>query len=202
MTPIRCTNYWKAQTILGSRDTRNVCNNTRLIKDDQDIHVELHNTRIITYHPDESVTLRTGGWRTVTTKARISEYSDVNLCSESGSWMVRMRDAYYQFEDSMTVSPRNNTASTLPVIVSVLEKITGKEITSQSEIASIISDMDYKQISRLWRAGRYYLRESNRQVVAQYCQEKFLPLLLTSKPGRLDDEAAWKTIVEERLRKD
>ena len=40
---------------------------------DGTVAVRYHRTDVATLHPDGTVTLRTGGWRTVTTKRRINQ---------------------------------------------------------------------------------------------------------------------------------
>lgn len=46
---------------------------TRIETDADGVHVRYHNTRVISRAPDGTITLRTGGWRTVTTKLRINQ---------------------------------------------------------------------------------------------------------------------------------
>jgi hypothetical protein len=50
--------------------------------------VRLHDTDVVTLHPDGSQTLNSGGWRTVTTKDRINAYSIAGVWSERGEWKV------------------------------------------------------------------------------------------------------------------
>lgn len=50
-------------------------NNTRLQRNsDGDFEIVLHSTAIITVHPDNTLTLDTGGWNTMTTKKRLNSY--------------------------------------------------------------------------------------------------------------------------------
>jgi hypothetical protein len=60
-------------------------NNTRLHKRGEDYAVRLYSTDVVTYHPDGSVTVRTGGWETVTTADRIGRYSPISLRFRSGT---------------------------------------------------------------------------------------------------------------------
>lgn len=70
--------FTEAREKLGNRDSKKVANNTYLLKL-QDaagqfyIGLRLHNTVIVEFHDDRTV-VNTGGWETVTTKARINEY--------------------------------------------------------------------------------------------------------------------------------
>lgn len=64
---------------------RPLANNTRLIlKANGDVAVRLHNTDVVTYHPDGTATIYTGGWLTVTTKDRINAYAPVGAYSTGG----------------------------------------------------------------------------------------------------------------------
>lgn len=71
--------------------SRKVANNTYLHRcDNGDIAVRLHNTDVVTFHADGTITLSTGGWFTVTTKARINDYlpGGVRLSSTKGRWFL------------------------------------------------------------------------------------------------------------------
>jgi hypothetical protein len=66
--------YEQAAVKLGSRDSRKLENNTYVQRRGEDIAVRLHNTDVVTYHKDGTITLNSGGWRTSTTKNRINSY--------------------------------------------------------------------------------------------------------------------------------
>jgi len=75
---------------------RKIGNNTWLKRRGDDIAVRLHDTDVVVYHPDGSITLDTGGWFTVTTKARMNEHSPFGVSSVRGEWQVALRNpAYY-----------------------------------------------------------------------------------------------------------
>lgn len=79
------------QLVSTARDKRSkpVDNNTRVEKRDADTYaLRLHATDIATFHRDGRVTLNSGGWRTVTTTARLREYVTWRLRSERGVWYV------------------------------------------------------------------------------------------------------------------
>ena len=50
--------------------------------------IRLHETDIIERHPDGRVVLNSGGWKTVTTKARLNEHSPYRVWSDRGQWIV------------------------------------------------------------------------------------------------------------------
>lgn len=74
-----------------------------------DYAVRLHNTDVVTLHPDDSYTLNSGGWRTVTTKDRINRYSPGCVYSERGQWYYLPKpgswDMRYPFADGMRAYP-------------------------------------------------------------------------------------------------
>jgi hypothetical protein len=82
--------FTEARETLGSRDSKKIGNNTHLIKL-QDaagqfyIGLRLHNTVILEFHEDRTV-VRTGGWRTATTKSRINDLPVGNICQAGGVW--------------------------------------------------------------------------------------------------------------------
>ena len=63
----------------GTKTSKKLGNNTYAIKNsDGSIAVRLHTTDILTFNTDNTITVKTGGWHTVTTKARINEYLPAN----------------------------------------------------------------------------------------------------------------------------
>lgn len=91
------TNYSDADEMLTGRcaQRRKLANNTYLERrfggGDREnctaIAVRLHATDIVTFHPDGSTVLDSGGWRTVTTKQRMNE-AGFNVWQERGVWYV------------------------------------------------------------------------------------------------------------------
>lgn len=96
-------NYEKAVATLKNRPSKKVANNTYLIPVDGGIAVKLHQTNVVTFHPDGTTTLNSGGWRTVTTKERINSFSPARVYSDGGLWFVSYRDNHgsktYQPDD-------------------------------------------------------------------------------------------------------
>ena len=77
--------------------------------DNGDIAVRYHETDVVTYHTDESVTLDSGGWRTPTTKTRINDYnpwSFIRVYQDKGLWHVANQENQqgFPFADGMRVS--------------------------------------------------------------------------------------------------
>jgi hypothetical protein len=63
--------------------------------------VRLHSTDIITAYPDDSLRLYSGGWRTVTTKARLNEYTTARIFSDRGVWYAQNKE--YPFAEGMRI---------------------------------------------------------------------------------------------------
>lgn len=89
---------------------RVLANNTRGVRNDDDsIGVVLHQTEVLRFHPDGTVTINTGGWATATTKDRINAFlpAPLQVVSDKGQWYVRnyRQDARVLFYDGMVVDP-------------------------------------------------------------------------------------------------
>jgi hypothetical protein len=66
----------KLASLLNGLDSRRLpsIRATRVARDGDKVHLYYHSTPVITEYPDGSVTVRTGGWRTSTTKSRINDF--------------------------------------------------------------------------------------------------------------------------------
>ena len=84
------TTYKEADASLTGRckESRKVANNTYLKRRGDDIAVKLHDTDVVTYHPNGSITLNTGGWYSVTTKERMSRFTNFGVHTNRGEWAV------------------------------------------------------------------------------------------------------------------
>lgn len=71
-----------------TRNRRKVGNNTYAVRNGDGVDIILHDTVILSYNADGTETLNAGGWRTVTTKARLNEFSKARVFSERGEWRV------------------------------------------------------------------------------------------------------------------
>ena len=88
----------------GNRMRRKVGNNTYAeILHDGTVAIRLHSTDVVKIHPDDTYTLQTGGWQTVTTKDRINRYSPVRVYQRNYEWFVRLNGKEYPFMEGMVV---------------------------------------------------------------------------------------------------
>ena len=92
-------------------------NNTRLLQRDEDFVVRLHETDVVTLHPDNTFTLQTGGWQTVTTKDRICRFSPARINAEKGFWWLAISGDWKQkvmFEEGMRVNEEGTPLNAHP----------------------------------------------------------------------------------------
>jgi hypothetical protein len=71
-----------------------------------DIVIRLHDTDIITYHRDDTITLNSGGYHTNTTKGRINAFLSpkAEIVSKRGKWYIKSGSGVYPFEDGATLT--------------------------------------------------------------------------------------------------
>lgn len=63
-------------------------NNTRLVKTSEGFAIKYHGTNIVDIKPDGYFILRTGGWKTYTTKDRLNKYSPLTIWQKNRLWYV------------------------------------------------------------------------------------------------------------------
>lgn len=84
--------YADAATYLGKKRDRPAGysrGRTRIVRLDADtVAVRLHDTDIVTYHADGRIVLKTGGWKTATTKARMNEFSPARVHQADFEWFA------------------------------------------------------------------------------------------------------------------
>lgn len=67
---------------------------TSIYSDADGTHVQYHNTRVVSFDA-KRITLRTGGWRTMTTKTRMNQAASqfrlgFSVYQKAGEWYVRL----------------------------------------------------------------------------------------------------------------
>lgn len=98
-----------AEAVLMVRGKRNanrrkVGNNTYAeILSDGSVGIMLHSTYVVKIHPDNTYTLNSGGWQTLTTKDRINQYSPVRVYQRKYEWFVKINGKEYPFMEGMVV---------------------------------------------------------------------------------------------------
>lgn len=101
-------NYSEAvKMVRGKRnaDRRKVGNNTYAeILPNGSVGILLHSTYVVKINPDNTYTLNSGGWQTLTTKDRINQYSPKRIYQRNFDWFVKINDKEYPFIDGMVVA--------------------------------------------------------------------------------------------------
>ena len=92
------------------KDKRKVANNTWLIRRGDDIALQLHATDVVTLHKDGTISLNSGGWRTVTTKDRIGQYCRIG--QSQGVWYMPDGSLFY---DGVTIDADGKVIDPRPV---------------------------------------------------------------------------------------
>lgn len=80
---------------------RKIANNTYAERRGEAIAIRLHSTDILTFDKDGSIVANTGGWKTVTTKARLNEYlpNGYRISQDRGIWYWYGSGACAMFND-------------------------------------------------------------------------------------------------------
>jgi len=92
-----------------------------------DQYLRYQDTDIIRWCADGSIVLNSGGWRTVTTKARYSEHlTGIRVWQERGVWYVTTAAGKFEFYDGMVIYPDGSTIDT-----GTAESDRSKDLTKQ-----------------------------------------------------------------------
>ena len=92
------------------RLSRKLANNTYAVCDGEVLAIRLHQTNILTFYPDGSVRVSSGGWRTVTTKQRLNRFlpGEIYVFSRDRQWWIKrpwQNRADEEFRDGWLISP-------------------------------------------------------------------------------------------------
>ena len=77
--------------------------NVRLVRRGNDCVIRYYQTDVVTYHADGTLTLRNGGWDTISTRDVIIAFSPVYIEGGKGQWTVTVNGTRYPFIDGMKV---------------------------------------------------------------------------------------------------
>lgn len=85
-------NYSEAESLMNSARDRTkgkpIGANRRLFQVSDGYAIRYHRTDIVTIHYDDTYTLRTGGWSSVTTKKWINHYSPAYIWQKNWYWYI------------------------------------------------------------------------------------------------------------------
>ena len=83
---------------------------SQMIAREDCIAVQYQATDVVRFYPNGTVILNTDGWRTVTTKERINQYSPVNVYQRNGLWYMPDGSLFYDGikvkSDGTVIQPR------------------------------------------------------------------------------------------------
>jgi hypothetical protein len=88
-------NYTEASALLKTArvqaNGKKINNNTYVVVDGENVAVKLHNTNVVIFAPDGTITLNSGTWRTPTTKDRMNialRDQGVQITANKGMWYI------------------------------------------------------------------------------------------------------------------
>ncbi len=128
-----------ARSARSAADGKPVANNTRLVMRGDSVALRLHSTDIVLFKPRGAVVLNSGGWKTVTTKARMNEFA-ARVWSERGTWHASVYGKSAPFADGMTFYPSGKITGAGRIDLGTREKKTRKQA---SEYARVFVDKLY-----------------------------------------------------------
>lgn len=90
---------------LGDKDQKKIAPNTFVEGHGSVRMIRLYETVIMTFEANGLIILNSGGFRTVTTKARINQFlpASVGLGQRKGAWFVRALDTDIKFEEGFRI---------------------------------------------------------------------------------------------------
>lgn len=110
--------YRELDAFIGNRTSRAVGNNTRAARRNaQAIAIQLHKTDIVTFFANGDVRFDTGGYRTVTTKARMNSYArplGASIYADRGQWWFATSAGRQPFVDGISISTGGGVRGPVP----------------------------------------------------------------------------------------
>lgn len=96
--------FQEAEAKLNGRASKRLTTHTYLERSGLDhISVRYHSTNVVMIHRDGRYTLNSGGWRTVTTKRRMNQFTIFKVFQRKHTWLVQMPEKDVEFFDGITL---------------------------------------------------------------------------------------------------
>lgn len=156
-----------------------------------DVEVVYHRTAVLTFHPDDTVTLNSGGWRTPTTALRIKALLPRGTCLSSyrGVWLWDN----IPFYDGMRVDLMGNLLSAMPKVCDeVLQYADAQIDEARRKVEALRADPVFKAKLRLGALAPKWTRSISalltNKLTANAVQELALNEQFTAYP-------AWRVFV-------
>ena len=86
-------NYQYLLDILGNSETKKLAHNTYIVKRENCVAVTYHGNTIILVNPDNSAIIRNAGYETVTTKARLNQFTPNGVTIWQNDWTWYIQDS-------------------------------------------------------------------------------------------------------------
>jgi len=100
--------YKSADNYLGKKSERPLAPNTRIVRSETDIFIRLYKTEIVRYKKNGDVVLNTDGYRTLTTRNRINEFTPFSVIQTNNIWHVKCDGSdWVGFKDGITYNHRS-----------------------------------------------------------------------------------------------
>lgn len=179
--------------------SRKVANNTYLERRPEgDIAVRLHATDVVTFHPDGTVTLNSGGWLTVTTKARINDYlpGGIVLSSIKGRWyLVYSGHGEYDAEGNWHYVKSERPA--VPYSDGVTIDLASLDVIGGEAAAEAVKSEDSAN-EKMRKAVDKYVRKTKPEDIVRAFDNGMGDCLLCNWPGRKDEAEHLRLHVDEQ----
>lgn len=179
--------------------SRKVANNTYLERRPEgDIAVRLHATDVVTFHPDGTATLNSGGWLTVTTKERINRYlpGGIVLSSIKGRWyLVYSGHGEYDAEGNWTYVPSERRA--VPYSDGVTIDLASLDVIGGEAAAEAVKAEDSAN-EKMRKAVAKYIAKTTPEAIVKAFTHPAGDCLLCSWPGRETEAEHLALHVEEQ----
>jgi len=89
---------------------KKINHHTYVVPDGENVAIKLHETNIVTFHPDGTIILDSGGWRTAVTKDRMNNAlcGQLQITARNGIWYIggSIYDDNMAIKDGQVLHPR------------------------------------------------------------------------------------------------
>lgn len=170
--------FHSAETTLGKRESKKLCNNTYLHRIDQDtIAIKLWSTDVVTFHRNGDVVLNSGGWRTVTTRDRMNSFSGLYVSFSAKEHCV---DGCYKYEDGICFNAGKCLNGSYLIRDALIDLLQKQVKNTPEAVEACIGSLTTKEMELLWKRCK-----RDHRLLAEFCSKDFL-LLIINDPNVSD----------------
>jgi hypothetical protein len=185
--------YDRAICKLSGKQEKKIGHSTWVCRRDKgDVAVKYHYTDIITFHPDYSITVRTGGWDTATTRSRLNDLlQDHAVYGEGGGIIEDIEGTTYWLNPTMEIDSKGYISGEIPIFASMLGSYLKRDLQTMEAAKQAVREQTIEQMEKVWKKFK-----GDRGFLARNCIETFLPLAMASS---INGDEHWMSIVRKRL---